>query len=65
MPVQDDEVMLEIRRYRAEFAARFGNDLALMAKYLQQRERESGQPVVVRPPRRVTADQAEAPSRSS
>lgn len=53
MPIQDDEVMAEIRRYRDEFAARFNGDLHRMAEYLRQREREGEHMVVTRPPKRL------------
>lgn len=47
-----DPIVEEVRRVRAEFAARFGNDLGAMMKELQRAEAEGGREVVSLPPRR-------------
>jgi hypothetical protein len=48
----DDEIVEEIRRRRAAHAESLDYDLNRIAEDLQREERESGTPVVQRPPRR-------------
>jgi hypothetical protein len=51
--VMEDEVTQEIRRHRAEFAARFDHDIGRMLAYIRERVRQSGRPTVRGEPRRV------------
>mgnify|MGYP001205230148 CR=1 FL=1 len=48
----DDEIVEEIRRRRQAHAESFGYDLTRITEDLQRREKESGFPVVERPPPR-------------
>jgi hypothetical protein len=47
----DDEIVEEIRRRRQSHAAAFDFDPKRIAEDFRRLERESGDPVVVRPPR--------------
>ena len=47
-----DPIVEEVRKIRAEFAARFDNDLEAMMKELRRTEAEGGREVVSLPPRR-------------
>ena len=40
-PDEDDEIIAEIRRYRAEYSARFGHNLDLMDEDRKRREANS------------------------
>jgi hypothetical protein len=57
----DDEIVEEIRRRRQAHAESLGYDLKRIVEDLQRRERESGAPVVERPPRKAQV----VPKRSS
>ena len=57
----DDEIIEEIRRRRQAHAESFDYDLNRITKDFQRQERESGTPVVLRPPRKPQA----SPKRSS
>jgi hypothetical protein len=48
----DDEIVEEIRRRRQAHAESLDYDLKRIVRDLQRRERESGSPVVNRPPRK-------------
>jgi len=48
----DDEIVEEIRRRRQGHAESLGYDLRRITKDLQRQEKESGTPVVKRPPRK-------------
>ena len=48
----DDEIVEEIRRRREAHAESLDYDLKRITKDLQRQERESGTPVVQRPPRK-------------
>lgn len=47
----EDPIVEEMRRYRREHAARYGNDLAAICNALREREAKSKRKVVDRPPR--------------
>lgn len=47
-----DPIVEEIRRYRAEHASRYGNDLGQICEALRQRERVSTGNIIYRSPRR-------------
>ncbi len=49
----DDPIVEEMRRYRKEHAARYGNDLAEICKALREREVQSKRKVVNRGPREL------------
>ncbi len=57
----DDEIVEEIRRRRQAHAESLGYDLKRITEDLQRREKESGDPLVERPPREPRL----APKRSS
>jgi len=48
-----DLIVEEIRRNRAEHAARYGNDLRRICEALRERQRNSTRKVVVRNPRLI------------
>lgn len=52
MSTSDDEIVDEIRRRRREHAESLGNDLQRITEDLQRQEKQSGVPVVDRPPRK-------------
>jgi hypothetical protein len=58
---KDDEIVEEIRRRRQAHAESLGYDLRRITEDLQRREKESGDPVVERPPRKAQV----VPNRSS
>ena len=47
----NDPIVEEIRRYRAEHAARYGNDLGKIYEALRARQRNSTRKVITRNPR--------------
>lgn len=49
---KEDPVMQEIRRFREEYSAMFGDDLHRICEDLRKREASSPNPVVTRPPRK-------------
>ncbi len=49
--MQDDPIVAEIRRYRAEHAAKYGHDLDRICEALRKRQAESSRKVVKRSPR--------------
>ena len=51
----EDEIVQEIRRRRQAHAESLDYDLKRITEDLQRQERESGMPVVKRPPRKPTA----------
>ena len=57
----DDEIVEEIRRRREAHAESLGYDLKRITEDLQRQERQSGEPVMERAPRRPH----EMPKRSS
>ena len=57
----DDEIVEEVRRRWRAHAESLGYDLKRIVEDLQRREKESGTPVVERPPRRPQV----VPQRSS
>jgi hypothetical protein len=57
----DDEIVDEIRRRRQAHAESLGYDLKRIVEDLQRREKDSGTPVVERPPRKPRV----VPKRSS
>lgn len=48
----DDEIVEEIRRRRRAHAESLGYDLKRITEELQRQEKESGAPVLERPPRK-------------
>lgn len=48
----DDEIVEEIRRRRQAHAESFDYDLTRITEDLQRQERDSGVPVIQRPPRK-------------
>ncbi len=49
----NDPIVEEIRRYREEHAARYGNDLGRICEALRERQRNSTRKVVTRNPRQI------------
>ncbi len=49
----NDPIVEEIRRYREEHAARYGNDLGRICEALRERQRNSTRKVVTRSPRPI------------
>ena len=49
----NDPVVEEIRKYREQYAARFGYDLTAICRDLRERQGACGRQVVSRPPKRV------------
>ncbi len=47
----NDPIVEEIRRYRAEHAARYGNDLGRICEALRERQRNSTRKEITRSPR--------------
>jgi len=47
-----DPIVEEVRKYRAEYAAQFDNDLEAMMRDLKAKQEASGRKVVSYPPRR-------------
>lgn len=47
----NDPIVEEIRRYRMEHAAKYGNDLSKICEALRERQRNSTRKVVTRSPR--------------
>ena len=56
----EDPIVAEVRRIRAEHAARFGHDLDAIFRDIQERQRTSGRTYVSFPPRRISAAEQEA-----
>ena len=54
-----DPIVEEVRRYREEYAARFGYDLAAICRDLREKQGRSGQKVVSFAPRRVLKEPPE------
>lgn len=54
----DDPIVEEIRRYRMEHAAQYGNDLKRIVEAYQELERTSGREYVNFEPRRIPVRQA-------
>ena len=48
----EDDIIAEIRRHREAHAECFGFDVQRIAADYQRQEREAGDPVVTRPPRK-------------
>lgn len=59
----DDLIVEEIRKYRAEHAAKYGNDLDVICKALQEEQKNSKRPVVKREPRRLHSKTEEITAR--
>ena len=60
--MKEDPIVEEIRRYRAEHAAKYGHDLGRICEALREEEAKSGHHVVHRKPRllhpkKLAADQ--------
>ena len=53
----DDPIVEEIRRYRNEHAARYGNDIHRICEALREKERKSGRKYVNRGPRMLSEKQ--------
>lgn len=49
--MREDPIVAEIRRYRTEHAAKYGNDLNRIYKALKEFEAKSGRKIVHRKPR--------------
>jgi hypothetical protein len=49
--MNEDPIVAEIRRYRAEHAAKYGHDLARICEALREAEAKSADKVVHRKPR--------------
>lgn len=49
--MRDDPIVEEVRRYRQQHAARYGNDLKKICEALRERQAESGRRLVQRAPR--------------
>ncbi len=47
----EDPIVSEIRKYRAEHAAKYGYDLDRICEALRKRQQESGRKIVTRGPR--------------
>jgi len=56
----DDPIVEEIRRYRKEHAAKYGNDIHRIFEALREKERTSGKTYVNRGPR-LLKDREELP----
>ena len=48
-----DPIVEEVRRYRDEYAKRFGYDIEAICRDAKQRQEESGRKTVSFPPKRV------------
>lgn len=48
---ENDPIVAEVRRVRAEHAAKFGNDIEAIFRDIQERQRASGRRYVKYPPR--------------
>lgn len=48
----EDPIVDEIRKYRQEHAAKYGNDLKRIVKALQEKQEQSPRPVINREPKR-------------
>ena len=49
----NDPIVEEVRRYRMEHTRKCGGDLTRICEDLRRLQRESGYPVVRRPPKRI------------
>lgn len=49
-----DPIVEEVRRWRDEYAAQFGYDLAAICRDLREKQKESGIEIVSLPPRPVS-----------
>lgn len=46
-----DPVVEEVRKIRDRTATRFDHDVKAIGRYYQQKQRESGRKIIIRPPR--------------
>ena len=53
--MREDSILREIRRIKDENAAKYGYDVRALGKALQKEQRQSGQKLVSRRPKRVKA----------
>lgn len=53
LSMTDDPIVEEIRRHRAQHAARFGHDLSRIVEDLRKKERRSAHPLLSPGPRRL------------
>jgi len=53
----NDPIVEEIRKYREQYAAGLGYDLAAICKDLRQRQATCGHEVVSRPPKRAAGEE--------
>lgn len=53
----NDPMVEEIRKYREQYAAKFGYDPAASCRDLRERQRACGREVVSRPPERVSDEE--------
>jgi len=53
----NDPIVEEIRKYREQYAAKFGYDLAAICRDLRERQRACGREVVSRPPKRASDEE--------
>ena len=58
MTVVEDPIVDEIRRYRKEHAAKYGNDLKKIVEAYQELERTSGREYVNLEPKRIPVPKA-------
>ncbi|MEZ5583041.1 MAG: hypothetical protein R3F37_10005 [Candidatus Competibacteraceae bacterium] len=58
--MKEDPIVAEIRRYRAEHAAKYGHDLGRICEALREEEAKSDHPVVHRKPQPLLTKKLEA-----
>lgn len=63
-PMPTDDIIDELRAFRAAFAARFDYDVAAMGRHLRERERASGH-AVAQPPGSAAPASADTPPATS
>ncbi len=60
--MKDDPIVAEVRRIRQQHAARFKNDLDLIARDLKAQEQASGRSYINLPARRLAVRQTRPPA---